>query len=171
MAFLLYSIFIEGGIFISHGIWLFRTRKLRKIAKLAGKSFDDLPESEEYHIDAPRKGSIAASRDMIKDQIERKGSVALAQDLERGEEMLPESVSGGRRSGSLAKPIDTVSKVISTKTVGVMVNEEEIMRERINTTDYGTVARSAVSGSKARPGYVRQDSNVSSLTLFKDPEW
>ncbi|KAI9844173.1 MAG: hypothetical protein M1837_005773 [Sclerophora amabilis] len=32
---------IEAGIFISHWIWLVRTRKVRKQAELAGKSYDD----------------------------------------------------------------------------------------------------------------------------------
>ncbi len=39
---------LETGIFISHALWLFRTRKLRKQAKLAGQSFDDLPEARAY---------------------------------------------------------------------------------------------------------------------------
>jgi len=38
--------FIEGGIFISHLIWRFRTRKIRAQAKSEGKSFDDI--AEEY---------------------------------------------------------------------------------------------------------------------------
>ncbi|SLM34789.1 PQ-loop repeat [Lasallia pustulata] len=39
---------LELGIFVSHGIWLLRTRKLRKQAKLAGMKFDDLPEARKY---------------------------------------------------------------------------------------------------------------------------
>ncbi|MCJ1401980.1 hypothetical protein MMC11_005198 [Xylographa trunciseda] len=41
-------IILEGGIFASHIIWLFRTRKLRKRAKLQGVNFDDLPEARIY---------------------------------------------------------------------------------------------------------------------------
>ncbi|MCJ1416448.1 hypothetical protein MMC32_002785 [Xylographa parallela] len=41
-------VILEGGIFTSHCIWLFRTRKLRKRAKLQGVSFDDLPEARIY---------------------------------------------------------------------------------------------------------------------------
>jgi hypothetical protein len=37
-------VFIEGGIFISHLIWRFRTRKIRAQAKSDGKSFDDVVE-------------------------------------------------------------------------------------------------------------------------------
>ncbi|PMD63345.1 uncharacterized protein K444DRAFT_661358 [Hyaloscypha bicolor E] len=37
-------IFIEGGIFISHLIWRFRTRKIRAQAKEDGKTFEDIAE-------------------------------------------------------------------------------------------------------------------------------
>jgi hypothetical protein len=37
---------MEGAIFLSHLIWLFRTRKIRAQAKAEGKTFDDL--AEEY---------------------------------------------------------------------------------------------------------------------------
>jgi hypothetical protein len=37
-------VFIEGGIFISHLIWRFRTRKIRAEAKEKGKTFDDIAE-------------------------------------------------------------------------------------------------------------------------------
>ena len=169
---LLCSIFIEGGIFVSHAIWLFRTRKLRKSAKVAGKTFDDLPESEEYHVEMPRKGSIAASRDVQKIEVERRGSVAVARDLERGEEILQASVDYVR-SASVVKPMDTLSEVSSTKGIkdtAVRVTEEEIKDEGADTVDYGTMASSGPSESRTRPGYVRQDSTASQ-TLFKDPQW
>ncbi len=41
---------LETGIFVSHVVWLFRTRKLRKQAKLAGQSFDDLAEAQPYQV-------------------------------------------------------------------------------------------------------------------------
>jgi hypothetical protein len=37
---------MEGAIFLSHLIWLFRTRKIRAQAKAEGKTFDDI--AEEY---------------------------------------------------------------------------------------------------------------------------
>ncbi|KAE9365343.1 hypothetical protein N431DRAFT_496451 [Stipitochalara longipes BDJ] len=37
-------VFIEGGIFISHLIWRFRTRKIRVQAKAEDKTFDDIAE-------------------------------------------------------------------------------------------------------------------------------
>jgi len=37
-------VFIEGGIFISHLIWRFRTRKIRAQAKAEEKTFDDIAE-------------------------------------------------------------------------------------------------------------------------------
>lgn len=42
------SVLLEAGIFLSHIIWLFRTRKLRKRAKLEGIDFDDLPEARRW---------------------------------------------------------------------------------------------------------------------------
>ena len=166
----LYSVFIEGGIFVSHGIWLLRTRKLRKEAKLAGICFDDLPEAEEYHVEVTRKGSIAASRDAIKDQIERRGSLALARDLERGDEMLAGSVNL-TRSCTLGKPMNTVSEVSSSKSSTFTVTEEEVKPDGVDTVDYGTMSRSASSASRTRPGYARQDTNMSTLTVFKEPQW
>ena len=164
------SIIIEGGIFVSHGIWLFRTRKLRKAAKLAGKTFDDLPESDEFHVEVARKGSIAASRDLEKNLVERRGSVALARELDKGEEM----ISGGiniERSGSAVKALDTVSEVSSIQTVDVGTKQQETRDEGVNAVDYGTLPRGDASTSRTRPGYARQDSNVSSMTVFRDPKW
>ncbi|KAI0469859.1 PQ loop repeat protein-like protein [Xylariaceae sp. FL0804] len=36
---------IEGSMFISHGIWLLRTRQLRESARNAGVTFDEFPEA------------------------------------------------------------------------------------------------------------------------------
>ena len=107
---------------------------------------------------------------MVKDQIERRGSVAIARDLERGEEMLPESASLERRC-TVGKPLDTVSEVSSSKSSTIIVTEEEIKPEGVDTVDYGTMSRSGASGSRIRPGYARQDSNISTLTMFKEPKW
>ncbi|MCJ1298464.1 hypothetical protein MMC08_001254 [Hypocenomyce scalaris] len=51
---------LELGIFVSQGIWLVRTRKLRKQAKLAGMEFDDLPEARQYQ--ASPSGGRASSK-------------------------------------------------------------------------------------------------------------
>jgi hypothetical protein len=37
-------VLMEGAIFLSHLIWLFRTRKIRAQAKAEGKTFDDIAE-------------------------------------------------------------------------------------------------------------------------------
>ena len=79
--------------FVPHGIWrLLRTRKLCAAAKAAGCAFDDLPESEPYRVDVPRRGSIAASRDIEHVEIERRRS-RLALARERG-------LEAGHRSSS-----------------------------------------------------------------------
>ena len=39
---------IEYAMFISHGVWLLRTRELRRRAKTFGMSFDDFPEAKEW---------------------------------------------------------------------------------------------------------------------------
>jgi hypothetical protein len=43
-----YSAGIEGIMFLSHGIWVLRTRKMRKKAKEQGVAFDELPEAVEW---------------------------------------------------------------------------------------------------------------------------
>jgi hypothetical protein len=40
--------FIEGSMFISHGIWYLRTREIRKRAEAAGMSFGESPEAIEW---------------------------------------------------------------------------------------------------------------------------
>ena len=49
------SLTLELGIFVCQAIFLFRTRKLRKQAKLDGKKFDDLPEARAYQDTRTRK--------------------------------------------------------------------------------------------------------------------
>ncbi|KAK3044284.1 hypothetical protein LTS18_001701, partial [Coniosporium uncinatum] len=41
-------LFIELGMFLSHGIWLLRTRQLRKEAKTVGMTFDEYPEAVKW---------------------------------------------------------------------------------------------------------------------------
>ena len=113
------STVIKGGIFVSHGIWLLPTRKLRAAARAAGCAFDDLPESEPYHVDVPRQGSIAASRDIEHVEIERRGSLALARerDLE----------AGHRTSIPIAK--DTITEEADSMKSGkssVKIRKEEV---------------------------------------------
>lgn len=55
-------IILEAGIFIFHIIWLFRTRELRKRAKLEGIDFDDLPEAQRWQwnpVEKNRRGRSA----------------------------------------------------------------------------------------------------------------
>jgi len=45
-------VILEGGIFASHLLWMFRTRKIRAMAKKDGKTFDDVArEHEEQGIE------------------------------------------------------------------------------------------------------------------------
>lgn len=39
---------IEYAMFISHGVWLLRTRELRRRAKAFGMTFDEFPEAKEW---------------------------------------------------------------------------------------------------------------------------
>ena len=153
-------IFIEGGIFVSHGIWLFRTRKLRAAAKAAGRDFDELPESELYHVETGRKGSIAASRDVECDEITRRGSLTVARDLELGP---------ARRMSVLQRIEDGSGEELRART-GVDVKCEEVLAgsgEGVQGIDYGTM-ESNPAASRTRPGFKRQNTN---LTCFKDPRW
>ena len=151
-------IFIEGGIFVSHGIWLLRTRKLRAAAKAAGRDFDELPESDVYHVEARRKGSIAASRDVERDEIARRGSIAVARDLELGE-------------GSMMTVLQTVkdcsSEELSPKADVDVKQELAGSSEGVHGIDYGTMA----AAPKTRPGFKRQDTSTASTAYFKDPKW
>ncbi|KAI1765071.1 hypothetical protein GGR53DRAFT_286223 [Hypoxylon sp. FL1150] len=60
-------ILLESGIFLSHIIWLFRTRKIRKEAKLRGKTFDDIAAEHEEH-GTPFKFAERKSRKQIKEE-------------------------------------------------------------------------------------------------------
>lgn len=61
------SILLESGIFLSHILWLLRTRKIRKEAKSRGKTFDDIAaEHEEHGISF--KFAERKSRKQIKEQ-------------------------------------------------------------------------------------------------------
>ncbi|KAF6239776.1 hypothetical protein HO173_002322 [Letharia columbiana] len=153
-------IVIEGGIFVSQGIWLFRTRKLRAAAKGAGRDLDELPQSDVYHVEVPRKGSIAASRDVERDEIARRGSLAVARDLEHGE---------GSMLSVLQHLEDGISKESRSKT-DVEVRCEEVRAgssEGVQEIDYGTMERSSAA-SRTRPVFKRQDTNT---TCFKEPQW
>ena len=158
-------ILIESGIFLSHGIWLLRTRKLRATAKAAGRDLDDLPESDVFHVDVGRKGSIAASRDVERDEIARRGSVAVARDLELGNGKGPLQLlvtDGGGGSGeSKAKTEADVKVYMQELTAG--------SSDGVQGIDYGTMpAAAAAVGSKSRPGFKRKDTD---MTLFKEPQW
>ena len=151
---------IEGGIFVSHGLWLFRTRKLRAAAKVAGRDFDELPEADAYHVEVQRKGSIAASRDVERDEIARRGSMALAKDLEHGV---------GTKLSVLQQVIDMVGED-STSQTGFELRTEEVRAgssDGVHEIDYGTMERSPAT-RKTRPGFKRQDTDA---TLFKEPQW
>ena len=153
-------IFIEGGIFVSHGIWLVRTRKVRAQAKAAGREFDDLPESEVYHVEVQRKGSIAASRDVEHDEFVRKGSVVTLGDLENGQ---------GRRMAVLQHVKDEIVEESRTKgDVGVRCEEVRVGRsEGVQEVDYGTMERTPAA-TKMRPGFTRKDTDTS---FFQEPKW
>ena len=166
-----HSIVIEGGIFVSHGTWLIRTRKLRAKAKAAGCSFDDLPESEAYHVDVPRKGSIAASRDIEHVEIERRGTIAIARerDLEAGR------ISLGRASltrNIILKETESIGNNNDSINASVKEVPLTLARQSVEETDYGTMTATAKGEGKRnsvkRPGYMRQ---VTSESLFKDPVW
>ena len=148
---------IEGGIFVSHGLWLLRTRKIRAAAKAAGRDFDELPEADAYHIEVQRKGSIAASRDIERDEIARRGSVALTKDLELGD---------GRNMSVVQQVMDKIGEDSRSKTSLDLRTEEvrSAISDGVQEIDYGTMERSSAA-PKTRPGFKRQ------VTDFKEPQW
>lgn len=151
---------IEGGYFISHGIWLFRTRKLRAAAKAAGQDFDELPEPVVSYVEVPRKGSIAADNDVKHDAVARKGSLAMPRDLEHGE---------ARMMSVLQHVKDGVIED-SKATKDVEVRREELRAgssEGVQEIDYGTMETSSVA-PRTRPGFKRQDTKTAQFTK---PQW
>lgn len=147
---------------MSHGIWLFRTRKVRAVAKAAGTCFDELPESERYHVDVMRKGSIAADRDLDHVEIERRGSVPLVtQDLELGVAI---------RNMAIAESFDELGIGKSKKDVVVRVEEvrPSIEGEGVSEIDYGTMSKK--DDGRKRPGFLRRDTG-GSLFPGKEPDW
>ena len=154
-------IFIEGGIFVSHGIWLFRTRKVRAIAKATGRDFDELPESKVYQVETARKGSIAASRDVERVEIARRGSVIVARDLEE---------LGVERQSSVLQSAKEFNGEKSEAKTDVHMRCEEVLADSsdgVQGIDYGTIERSPAA-SRARPVFNRQGTNGA---CFKDPQW
>ena len=149
-------IVIEGGIFVSHGIWLFRTRRLRAAAKAAGRDFDELPESDVYHIEVPRKGSMAVDRDVERDATARRGSVAAMMNLGHGEV----------RIMSVLQPVEDGHNENSKSKNHVEVTCEEVRpesQEGVREIDYGTMEKSKPP-ARTRPGFKRQDTLTAHFT-------
>ena len=67
-----YSIVIEGGIFVSHGIWLLRTRKIRAEAQKLGKDFDEMVEVEEKFSGDVEKGRSMSAGEKERDVVSTK---------------------------------------------------------------------------------------------------
>lgn len=150
-------IVIEGGIFVSHGIWLFRTRRLRAVAKDGSRDLDELPESDFYHVEVGRKGSIAASKEVERDEIARRGSPTVAEHEE------------GRKMSVLQHMKADMSGESKSKT-DVDVKCEEVRAgssEGVQEIDYGTMERDSAA-ARTRPSFKRQDTGTS---CFKDPQW
>ena len=76
------SIALELGIFLSHFIWLIRTRKLRARARREGIKFDDLPEAKKYQWS---RSTVPASPNSESSDIKRSAVVTgVPPDLEAG---------------------------------------------------------------------------------------
>ncbi|KAL2350101.1 PQ loop repeat-domain-containing protein [Cryomyces antarcticus] len=80
-------LFLELGIFISHVVWLIRTRRVRKEAKLAGRTYDEYVDDEEgVTRERPGAGDMLGERPASgveagdEDDVEKGGVVAAAID-------------------------------------------------------------------------------------------
>ena len=76
--------------FLSHGIWLLRTRKLRREAKDAELSFDTFPPAQEWQNRGFKLGFAGKFTDMIPRKMSKSD-----QDVESG------SPNGENREGQL----------------------------------------------------------------------
>ncbi|KAI9719557.1 MAG: hypothetical protein M1812_003327 [Candelaria pacifica] len=87
---------LEGGIFTSHWIWLARTRKLRKEAKVAGKSIEDADFSPGHTTDNenpvfPRsREKISSCHDLELGSVEDKTATGLTREGVATDLALPE---------------------------------------------------------------------------------
>lgn len=97
-------IVIEAGIFLSHGIWLFRTRRSRAVANAASRDLDEAPDLDICDVEVARDDSTAASRDIERDGIARRGSLTVAEDQE------------GRKMSVLQRMKDGISGESKSKT-------------------------------------------------------
>ena len=84
-------IMLEAGIFLSHFIWLIRTRKLRKQAKDAGIDFDDLPEARKYQV-APKERDLEEGETKTPDTAKRRWWGRRGKVEETGPGIGPESL-------------------------------------------------------------------------------
>lgn len=142
--------------------------------------FDDLPESEPYHVDIPRRGSIAASRDVEHVEIERRGSIALARerDLEAGRSSIGRNSIAknilGKTSvtrSTIIEETESTSENAGSTKVSITEISAPLDGQGVEETDYGTMAAAKGEGKRSsmrRPAYVRQETSES---LFKDPIW
>ena len=144
---------IEGGIFVSHAIWLFRTRKLRAVAKITGMDLDEQPQS------VPRTASMTTSRDVERDEISRKGSLALARDLELGD-VSRASVPQHLKDGVSEEPKCKNNVEVSCEEVRAASSEG------VQGIDYGTMERT-LAAPRMRPSFSRQDTKTA---IFKTPQ-
>lgn len=79
---------IEWGVFISHGIWLLRTRKLRQRAKDADSSFDEFPEAIEWQQNGFKWGRLVG----IMTSFRKRNQEQPCFDVEQGEDRDVEGV-------------------------------------------------------------------------------
>lgn len=113
-----------------------------------------------HHVDTAEKGSIASSRDVERDEISRRASVALARDLE---------LVAGTGTSIPQLVIDGCGKELDAKTA-VDVKCEEVpadSSEGVQGTDYGTM-KSSLAASRTRSCFKRQDTNA---TCSKNLQW
>ena len=111
-----YSLVLEAGIFISHGLWLLRTLQLRKRAKLEGVKFDDLPEAQRYQVKRTKR-SDANNASPRTDFIEPNNH---SSDLEQGNGVILSSNASTMTSN--LKDVENGNGILSSSNASTMSN-------------------------------------------------
>lgn len=113
----------------------------------------------------PRKGSIAASRDIEHVEIERRGSLAVARERD---------IEAGHRISIARNTIIEETDSTRSGKSNIKGIEEEVRRswdgQNVQENVYGTIVKKA-SPARTRPVFERRDTDKSIASMFKDPVW
>lgn len=126
-------IFLQVLIYLSHMIWLLRTRQLRKQAKLEGKNFDDLPEARKYQHRSKKRGQQRSSPLDLET-----GNAAVVVEPNETQESIPTAIA--------AHPAQKESGIVSCSNVTTASDMDSIeLPEKAVTSGTNTLRDQGIS--------------------------